>query len=54
MTAGIMPSAITPMYAVNSSSICQVVAPIAAPIAGRIGSTIAMPAIAKNAVSAVA
>ncbi len=54
MTAGIMPIAMTAMYAVNSSSICQVVAPISAPMTGRIGSTTAMPAIAKNAVSAVA
>ncbi|CPU65094.1 Uncharacterised protein [Mycobacteroides abscessus] len=36
------------------SSICQVDAPISSPITGRIGSTTAMPAIAKNAVRAVA
>lgn len=49
-----MPSAMTAMYAVKRSSICQVEAPISSPMTGRIGSTTAMPAIAKNAVSAVA
>jgi hypothetical protein len=41
------------MYAVKSSSICQVLAPIPAPMTGRMGSTTAIPAIAKKAVNAV-
>ena len=52
--AGIMPTAMTAMYAVKSSSTCQAVTPIASPMAGRIGSTTAMPAIARNATSVVA
>ncbi len=52
--AGIMPRAMTAMYAVNSSSTCQAVTPIASPMAGRIGSTTAMPAMARKATSVVA
>ena len=52
--AGIMPIAITAMYAVNNSSTCQALTPISCPITGRIGSTTAMPAMARKATSTVA